>query len=261
MEAIRDSAVYAKETDGYLPGLYYLVAWKGYPEEENTWEPFSAVMHLRKMINTFHKDHPEKLTTTSAPLDSAPPMAKSTNQLPAKRKRGRPTRHAKKRAKWGNKEEAIRRNPSQCGSRARNRRVAGDLSPWRGERCRGACMVVDHGSSTSEELNSTLFWPSPSISKSLIIHVPHRPNHIPLLSTNLGFSFFVFSPGWKVCFINNIYTLWSFGFLPRPPHRLGCFSLIDLLSGFPPTCLPSLGCEVFHQQHDLSWDSSASLRG
>ena len=76
VEAIRDSAVYAKEADGHLPGLYYLVAWKGYPEEENTWEPSLAVMHLRKMVSTFHKDHPEKPTATSAPLDSAPPMVK-----------------------------------------------------------------------------------------------------------------------------------------------------------------------------------------
>ena len=37
VEAIRDSAVYASESEsGQLPGLYYLVAWKGYPEEENT---------------------------------------------------------------------------------------------------------------------------------------------------------------------------------------------------------------------------------
>ena len=84
MEAIRDSAVYAKKADGHLPGLYYLVAWKGYPEEENTWEPSSAVMHLQKMVSTFHKDHPEKPTATSVPLDSAPPMAKPTTQLPAK---------------------------------------------------------------------------------------------------------------------------------------------------------------------------------
>ena len=36
IEAIRDSAVYAKESEsGHLPGLYYLVSWKGYPEEEN----------------------------------------------------------------------------------------------------------------------------------------------------------------------------------------------------------------------------------
>ena len=37
VEAIRDSAVYTRESEsGHLPGLYYLVSWKGYPEEENT---------------------------------------------------------------------------------------------------------------------------------------------------------------------------------------------------------------------------------
>ena len=44
VEAIRNSAVYARESkSGHLPGLYYLVSWKGYSEEENTWEPASAV--------------------------------------------------------------------------------------------------------------------------------------------------------------------------------------------------------------------------
>ena len=94
VEAIKDSTVYAKEAEGHLPGLYYLVSWKGYPEEESTWEPSSAVMHLRKMISAFHKDHPEKPTATSPPLDSAPPMAKPSTKPPvkpsAKRKRGRP---------------------------------------------------------------------------------------------------------------------------------------------------------------------------
>ena len=86
IEAIRDSVVYSKETDGHLPGLYYLVAWKGYLEEENTWEPFSAVMYLWKMVSIFHKDHPEKPTAIPAPVDSALPMAKPTIQLLAKRK-------------------------------------------------------------------------------------------------------------------------------------------------------------------------------
>ena len=37
VEAIWDSAVYAMESkSGYLSWLYYLVAWKGYPEEKNT---------------------------------------------------------------------------------------------------------------------------------------------------------------------------------------------------------------------------------
>ena len=36
VEAIQDSAIYVKKADGHLPGLYYLVLWKRYPEEENT---------------------------------------------------------------------------------------------------------------------------------------------------------------------------------------------------------------------------------
>ena len=102
VEAIRDSAVYSRESEGHLPGLYYLVAWKGYPEEENTWEPVSAVQHLRKLISSFHKDHPEKPTATSPPVDSAPPMARPTVK-PArpitKRKQGRPANSANKQAK------------------------------------------------------------------------------------------------------------------------------------------------------------------
>ena len=78
VEGIRDSTVYAKESAaGHLPGLYYLISWKGYPEE-NTWEPVSAVQHLRKLISTFHKDNPDKPTATSLPVDTAPPMARPT---------------------------------------------------------------------------------------------------------------------------------------------------------------------------------------
>ena len=75
-EVIRDNAIYAKKADGYLLELYYLVAWKGYLKEENTWKPFLTVMHLRKMINTFHKDYSKKAIVTLAPLNSASPMAK-----------------------------------------------------------------------------------------------------------------------------------------------------------------------------------------
>ena len=76
------------------------MSWKGYPEEENTWEPASAVQHLRKLISSFHKDHPDKPTATFLAIDTAPPMARLTVKLPAKQKRGRPakgraTKHVK----------------------------------------------------------------------------------------------------------------------------------------------------------------------
>ena len=76
MEVIRNSIVYAKKVDGYLSELYYLVAWKGYPDEKNTWEPSSAVMQLRKIVSIFIKYHPIKSIITLAPLDSAPSIAK-----------------------------------------------------------------------------------------------------------------------------------------------------------------------------------------
>ena len=84
VEAIRNSAVYARESAGHLPGLYYLVSWKDYPEEENTWEPYSAVQHLKKLISSFHKDHPDKPTAISEAIDTAPPMARPTIKPAAK---------------------------------------------------------------------------------------------------------------------------------------------------------------------------------
>ena len=59
VEAIWDNTVYTNKTDGHLPGLYYLVVWKGYPKEENTWEPFFVVMHFWKIVSNFHKDYLE----------------------------------------------------------------------------------------------------------------------------------------------------------------------------------------------------------
>ncbi len=78
VKTIIDSVVYGQQANSnQIPGFYYLVLWNGYPEEENTWEPLLAVIHLRNLISIFHKEHPEKPTVTSPPLDSAPPMARS----------------------------------------------------------------------------------------------------------------------------------------------------------------------------------------
>ena len=71
--------VYARESkSGHLLGFYDLVSWKKYSEEENTWEPASAVKHLRKLISLFHKDYFDKPIATSPAIDIALPMAELT---------------------------------------------------------------------------------------------------------------------------------------------------------------------------------------
>ena len=108
----------------------------------------------------------------------------------------------RRRAIWGNKEDATRRNPSQYGFRVRSRRIAGDLFSWHRKRwgaCSGSLII---GSLTHEELYSTLFYSSLLSSKSLLEQIFY-------LSTNLGFFFSVFNLGWKV-FSLTISTFYGF---------------------------------------------------
>ena len=108
VNGIWDSAVYAKEsTTGQLPRLYYLISWKSYPKEENTWEPVSAIQYLQKLVTAYHKDNLEKPTTTSFPVDTTLPMARPMQSWLAgptaalTKKHGRPVGSitTKKRAK------------------------------------------------------------------------------------------------------------------------------------------------------------------
>ena len=77
IDGIWDSAVYARESaTGQLLGLYYLVLWKDYPEEENTWEPALAIQHLQRLVIAYHKNNPKKPTATFALVDTALSMAR-----------------------------------------------------------------------------------------------------------------------------------------------------------------------------------------
>ena len=98
-----DIVIYIKEAKRHLPGLYHFIFWKNYQVEESTWESSSAVIYHRKIISTFHKNNPEKLTGTSLLLNSAPPMAKplvKSVKLFAKQKHGCLTSSTKWAKEW-----------------------------------------------------------------------------------------------------------------------------------------------------------------
>ena len=95
-DGIWDTAIYAKELAGQLLGLYFLILWKGYSKEKNTWEPALAIQYLQRLITAYHKNNPEKPTVTSAPINTALPMVRPTASPMARlttaptKKRGQP---------------------------------------------------------------------------------------------------------------------------------------------------------------------------
>ena len=100
IEAIINSAMYGQQANNdQMLSLYYLVLWKGYPEKENTQELLLTIIYLWKLISIFYKQHPEKLTATSLPLDFAPPMARPTVLKEPKQKYDWPSKRANKRSR------------------------------------------------------------------------------------------------------------------------------------------------------------------
>ncbi len=102
VETIINRAVYGQQANSnQMLGLYYLVSWKGYLEEKNIWEPLLTVIYLRKLISTFHKEYPKKLTATSPSLNSALLIARPTipKEQQPKQKRDRPSKKANKRGR------------------------------------------------------------------------------------------------------------------------------------------------------------------
>ncbi len=46
VKTIIDSMVYSQQANNKIPGFYYLVLWKGYPEKEDIWKPLLVVINL-----------------------------------------------------------------------------------------------------------------------------------------------------------------------------------------------------------------------
>ena len=103
IEAIWNSIVYVNKVEGYLLGLYYLLAWKKYSGKRNTEEPSSVVQYLKKMINSFYKKHPEKPIATSLLINSTLPIArptvKPTRPSSTKEKQGQLANYASKQGR------------------------------------------------------------------------------------------------------------------------------------------------------------------
>ncbi len=100
-EAIIDSGVYSQQANSndQMSGLYYLILWKSYPGEENTWKPLSVVIYLRKLISTFYKEHLETPTVTFLPFNSALLMARLSVPKEQKQKHGHPSKRVNKRGR------------------------------------------------------------------------------------------------------------------------------------------------------------------
>ena len=52
VEEILDSKLHRRK-------LKYLVKWKGYGSEENTWEPEENLTHAKRLIEEFHRRKPQ----------------------------------------------------------------------------------------------------------------------------------------------------------------------------------------------------------
>lgn len=98
---IQNSAIYTKKLEDNPLKLYYLVLWKNYSKEENTWEPALAIQHFQKLRSIFHKEHLQKSIAISFLVNIALPMARSTTKSITNQKLSRPAKAtgANKRAK------------------------------------------------------------------------------------------------------------------------------------------------------------------
>lgn len=97
---------------GHLPGLYYLLSYKSYPDEKNTWELALVVQHFWKLVTTFYKHYPDKPIAMFFPVNIALSMAKPSMK-PIKFT-NKATKITKQKQDWPSKNKASKRAKKSC---------------------------------------------------------------------------------------------------------------------------------------------------